>query len=100
MVHGQDFCFCGHHTVELAHAIRSLGAAGASPATVKDGDAAPSAHLAAELLLTGSPQVAGTDGRDDLAADGVAVAIRTQLLLDQVHRRRKLVVLQHVADPS
>lgn len=45
MLHGQDFHFCGHHAVEVTHALGTLVTATTSRAIVKAGDAAPLARL-------------------------------------------------------
>ncbi|HSJ45561.1 MAG TPA: hypothetical protein VK923_12830 [Euzebyales bacterium] len=50
MMHGQDFYFCGHHTVELAHAIRSHDATDAPSRTLGADHAALATRL--DGLLT------------------------------------------------
>ena len=52
MMHGQDFYFCGHPTVELAHAIRSHDASDAPLRTLGNDDAALATRLATDWPLT------------------------------------------------
>lgn len=48
MVHGQDFHFCGHHAVEVTHALGTLDTATTSRAIMKTSDAARPALIGRE----------------------------------------------------
>ena len=52
MMHGQDFYFCGHHTVELAHAIWSHDATGAPSGTLAGDHAALDTRVTGDRPLT------------------------------------------------
>lgn len=51
-MHGQDFYFCGHHTVELAHAIWAHDATGAPAGTFAGDHAALDTRVTGDRMLT------------------------------------------------